>query len=85
MLGAATVEDVTARAAASAAQAEEILAAGEIPRARRSGMHLPRSAAACALVDAILAKRNLGMRIGDAPVVIGVGPGFTVGEDCTPS
>ena len=35
-----------------------------------------------ALVDAILAKRNLGTRITDAPVVIGVGPGFTVGVDC---
>lgn len=82
VLGAATVEDVTARAAASAAQAEEILAAGRSPCSPiRHGL-LPRSAAADALVDAILAKRNLGMRIGDAPVVIGVGPGFTVGEDC---
>ena len=35
-----------------------------------------------ALVDAILAKRNLGTRITDAPVVVGVGPGFTAGEDC---
>lgn len=33
-------------------------------------------------VDAILAKRNLGTRIEDAPVVIGVGPGFTAGQDC---
>ena len=31
------------------------------------------------VVDAILAKRNLGTQIGDAPVVIGVGPGFTAG------
>ena len=35
-----------------------------------------------ALVDAILAKRNLGTRITDAPVVIGIGPGFTAGVDC---
>ena len=35
-----------------------------------------------ALVDAILAKRNLGTAITDAPVVIGVGPGFTAGADC---
>ena len=35
-----------------------------------------------ALVDAILAKRNLGTRITDAPVVVGIGPGFTAGEDC---
>ncbi len=34
------------------------------------------------LVDAILAKRNLGTAISDAPVVIGVGPGFTAGADC---
>ena len=33
-------------------------------------------------MDAILAKRNLGTRITDAPVVIGVGPGFTAGVDC---
>ncbi len=33
------------------------------------------------VVDAILAKRNLGTRITDAPLVIGLGPGFTAGED----
>ena len=33
-------------------------------------------------MDAILAKRNLGTRIDMAPAVIGVGPGFTAGEDC---
>ena len=33
-------------------------------------------------VDAILAKRNLGTAITDAPVVIGIGPGFTAGADC---
>ena len=34
------------------------------------------------VVDAILAKRNLGTAMDMAPVVIGVGPGFTVGTDC---
>ena len=33
-------------------------------------------------LDAILAKRNLGTKIDDAPVVVGIGPGFTAGEDC---
>jgi xanthine dehydrogenase accessory factor len=33
------------------------------------------------LVDAILAKENLGTRPGDAPLVIGLGPGFRAGED----
>ena len=34
------------------------------------------------VVDAIIAKSNLGTKITDAPVVIGVGPGFTAGIDC---
>lgn len=34
------------------------------------------------LIDAILAKRNLGTTMDMAPVVIGVGPGFTAGRDC---
>jgi xanthine dehydrogenase accessory factor len=33
------------------------------------------------LVDAIMAKRNLGTRVSDAPLVIGLGPGFTAGND----
>ncbi len=33
------------------------------------------------LVDAILAKRNLGTRKNQAPLVIGLGPGFTAGKD----
>ncbi len=33
------------------------------------------------LVDAIMAKKNIGTRIQDAPFVIGLGPGFTVGKD----
>ncbi|MCR5322580.1 MAG: EF2563 family selenium-dependent molybdenum hydroxylase system protein [Lachnospiraceae bacterium] len=34
------------------------------------------------IVDAIIAKKNLGTKITDAPLVIGVGPGFTAGIDC---
>jgi xanthine dehydrogenase accessory factor len=33
------------------------------------------------LVDAIMAKRNMGTKITDAPLVIGVGPGFYAGRD----
>ncbi len=35
-----------------------------------------------AVVDAILAKKNLGTTIDMAPYVIALGPGFTAGEDC---
>lgn len=34
-----------------------------------------------ALVDAIIAKRNLGTRLGMAPVVVALGPGFEAGRD----
>lgn len=34
------------------------------------------------VIDAILAKRNLGTTIDMAPLVVGVGPGFTAGVDC---
>lgn len=34
------------------------------------------------LIDAILAKRNLGTSLGDARQVIALGPGFTAGVDC---
>lgn len=34
------------------------------------------------VVDAILAKRNLGTKMSNAPVVIALGPGFTAGVDC---
>ena len=33
------------------------------------------------LIDAIMAKKNLGTQMNDAPLVIGLGPGFTVGKD----
>jgi xanthine dehydrogenase accessory factor len=33
------------------------------------------------LVDAIMAKRNLGTSIADAPVVVALGPGFLAGRD----
>ena len=33
------------------------------------------------VVDAVMAKRNTGTSIADAPIVIGLGPGFTAGAD----
>lgn len=33
------------------------------------------------VVDAIMAKRNCGTRINDASFVVGLGPGFTAGQD----
>lgn len=80
--GETVVEDVTARLAESAAQARKLLEEGVIPvLADPEGRRIPELKPDV-VVDAILAKRNLGTRITDAPVVVGVGPGFTAGEDC---
>ena len=80
--GEALVEDVAARRADSPAQALELLDQGVIPvLADPAGACIPALRPAV-VVDAILAKKNLGTKITDAPVVIGVGPGFTAGTDC---
>lgn len=81
LLGQVTVEDVTARAA-SLPQVEAILAAGEIPVLADPQCRCREALRPDVLVDAILAKKNLGTRITDAPAVIAVGPGFTAGVDC---
>ena len=73
---------MTAERAETAEDVRRILLAGNVPV-------LPDPQAACrawlrpdVLVDAILAKKNLGTRLTDAPLVIGVGPGFCAGRDC---
>ena len=80
--GETTVEGVRACRAETAGAALDLLKENIIPV-------LPDAEGRCiaalkpdAVVDAILAKRNLGTCITDAPVVIGVGPGFTAGRDC---
>ena len=82
LYGSYQVEDVTAELAASREDVRHILSEGYIPV-------LADPKAACrewlkpdVVVDAILAKKNLGTQITDAPLVIGVGPGFCAGRDC---
>ena len=80
--GRTTVEDVTAVRARTMDDVRAALDAGELPVLADPEAECARWLRPDALVDAILAKRNLGTKITDAPVVIGVGPGFTAGQDC---
>ena len=73
------MEDVTARRADSVEEAESLLRRGLIPVLADPDCACRAQLRPDALVDAILAKRNLGTKIDDAPVVVGVGPGFTGG------
>lgn len=80
--GSWTVEDVTARRASDGAEARRLLEEGILPVLVDPLCTCREELRPDVVVDAILAKRNLGTRITDALVVIGVGPGFTAGEDC---
>lgn len=82
LLGEMTVEDVTARRADSVEEAESLLRRGLIPVLADPDCACRAQLRPDALVDAILAKRNLGTAITDAPVVLALGPGFTAGVDC---
>jgi len=63
------------------ARARALLAEGVVPVVVDPAAEIVRPARPAALVDAILAKRNLGTRMDQAEVVVGVGPGFTAGVD----
>jgi xanthine dehydrogenase accessory factor len=80
--GSARVEDAAAVLVKNEDEARDCFSRGRIavlvdPQARIVEKILPD-----ALVDAIMAKKNTGTAITDAPVVIGAGPGFTAGVDC---
>lgn len=79
--GTATVEGVTARLIDRIEQADAVWNAGEIPLIVDETASCAASCAPTVLVDAILAKRNLGTTRDMAPITIGLGPGFTAGGD----
>ena len=81
-LGEAVVEGVAARLARDASEARSLAESGVVavlvdPSAQCIGELAPD-----VVVDAILAKKNLGTTRALAPAVIGVGPGFCAGDDC---
>ena len=80
--GSQTVEDVTARLAGSVDETAGILGGGDIAVLVDEGCTCLEALRPDAVVDAILAKRNLGTAMDMAPAVVGVGPGFTAGVDC---
>ncbi len=76
------VEGVTARLLASYADIKGVWDQNKIavivdPSARVREYLKPHI-----VIDAIMAKKNAGTRISDAPLVIGVGPGLRAGVDC---
>ena len=81
-LGSTEVEDVRAERADNIEQVKDCLSRGVIPVIPDRESGIISLLGPEVKVDAVIAKRNLGTSIDDAPLVIGVGPGFTAGEDC---
>ncbi len=80
--GEAVVEDMRGVLVSSMKEALTIMEAGDIPVIVDPCARIADGYQPDVIIDAILAKKNLGTKITDAPLVIGVGPGFTAGEDC---
>lgn len=94
--GSAAVEGVTARLVPALTDAEAahivsekwsrsaieaVLEAGEVPLLIDPKGESIELLKPDVVIDAIIAKKNLGTTIDMAPLVIGVGPGFTAGHD----
>lgn len=80
-LGETSVEGVVAKLVKDVGEINSTLGEGKIPvivdpEARIVSLLKPK-----VVVDAIIAKRNVGTKITDAPIVIGLGPGFVAGVD----
>lgn len=78
----ARVEEMEGFLAEDGQSAQAILERGDIAVMVDPEMECRSWFAPDVIVDAILAKKNLGTEITDAPFVIGAGPGFTAGKDC---
>lgn len=79
--GSHRVEDMCAVLANNAASCFGLWSAGRIPVLVDPGMQSLGLLRPVALVDAIIAKRNTGMRRDLAPLTVALGPGFTAPDD----
>lgn len=80
--GSAVVENITAKLVLDFAQIPAVLQQDEIPVLIDPRCEVLKSIHFDAVVDSILAKKNLSTDPTQAPVVIGIGPGFSVPQDC---
>ena len=79
--GTTTVEGIEARRIERAADVEVAWRAGAIPVLVDATPEMVAALRPAVLVDGIMAKRNTGTTITDAPLVIALGPGFVAGRD----
>ncbi len=78
-----TVEDMTCWLAASLEEAKAFLAEGKLTVLVDPSGNTIEAMKPLAVVDGILAKKNLGTHKDMAPVTVALGPGFEAGRDVT--
>jgi len=79
------IEDLHGRLVETAVEAEKLAYEGIVPVLVASELEpviAELTRPICAVIDARLAKRNIDTNIRQAPLVIGLGPGFSAGVDC---
>lgn len=81
-LGRVQVEDVIAVCVEDAEAARRVMHQRQIPVLVDPPASCRILLQPAILVDAIMAKRNLGTAANDAPLVVALGPGFCAGVDC---
>jgi len=79
--GSATVEGMTAVRIDSADQCDDVWSAGNIPLLVDPIGCCIKLMKPAVVIDALVAKRNLGMNRSMAPLTIALGPGFAAGVD----
>ena len=79
--GEAEVEGVRARQVVGVGELLDLVEPGVVPILADPACSSLRAIAPMVLVDAIIAKRNLGTSIAMAPIVVALGPGFAAGVD----
>ena len=80
-LGSQTIENVKAVLVKDAAEAKREWQRGHIPLLVDPDARIREIIGPDVLVDAIMAKKNSTTKISDAPLVIGIGPGFVTGSN----
>jgi xanthine dehydrogenase accessory factor len=79
--GQITVEDITACHISTLDEVMQTFARGDIPVVIDTDGAFIKAIRPTVLIEATLSKRNSGITINDAPIVIALGPGYEAGKD----
>lgn len=80
--GETSVEGITGKLCENISMIDTVIESGCIPVIVDPSGEIMKEYKPDVIVDAIIAKTNIGTKITDADIVIGVGPGFEAGVDC---